>query len=110
LNSDDRGEAAIAALASMFDSAEPHPVDHHGNGMTNASRTKPYDWVLADAELAPLAIPTVLGMSVFQAGAVIDTRVYVPLAEIAPAMMDDSGAPMMQHMAVVRDFCIDASP
>jgi len=37
---------------------------------------------------------------------VAETRVYDPIEEIAPATADDSGAPDMQHMAVVRDFAI----
>jgi len=108
LNTDNRTEAAINALASVFDTTGPHPVDHDGNDMTNASRGKPYDWVLADAELSALEVSVTIGQSVFPAGAVIDTRVYAPLSEIAPAQPGDSDAPSMQHMAVVKDFQIDA--
>jgi hypothetical protein len=72
--------------------------------MTNEPRSKPYDWVLADDELSALEVPVLMGLSVFPAGAVIDTRVYSPLSEIALALSSDSGAPSMQHMAVIRDF------
>lgn len=104
LNTNSRGEAAVVTLAAVFDTAGPHPADHDGNGMTNEPRDKPYDWVLADGELTPLQVPVAVGASIFPHGAVIDTRVYDPLLEIAPAETGDSGAPGMQHMAVVKDF------
>jgi hypothetical protein len=37
---------------------------------------------------------------------VLDTRVYTPLAEVAPAMTGDSAAANMQHMAVVKDVIV----
>ena len=106
LNTTSRTEGAITALASLFDTASPYPADHNNNGMTNEPRNEPYDWVLADSELSAFEIPVTIGQSVFSAGAVIDTRVYTPLSEIAPAQQGDSGAPSMQHMAVVKDFHI----
>jgi len=107
LNTNNRAESAITAFASVFQTAGPHPVDQNGNDSTNAPRDKPYDWVLADADLAAQQVPLTIGQSVFPAGAVIDTRVYTPLSEIAPALSGDSGAPSMQHMAVVKDFQIE---
>ena len=107
LNTDSRGEAAVSSLGSVFVTSGPHPVDQNGNDMTNAPRNKPYDWMLADVDLAARQIPVSIGVSSFPAGAVIDTRVYVPLSEIAPAQLGDSDAPSMQHMAVVKDFQID---
>lgn len=107
LNTDTRAEAAISSLSSELVTGGPYPADHDGNEMTNAPRSKPYDWVLADPDLSGRQIPVTIGLSVFPAGAVIDTRVYVPLSEIAPALVGDSGAASMQHMAVVRDFQID---
>jgi endonuclease/exonuclease/phosphatase family metal-dependent hydrolase len=106
LNTNSRNEAAIMTLASVFDTAGPYPVDHNGNDNTNEPRNEAYDWVLADAELSVQEVPVSIGLSVFSAGAVIDTRVYVPLSEIAPALFGDSDAPSMQHMAVVKDFLI----
>lgn len=107
LNTDTRTETAVTSLSPMFDTAGPFPVDHGGNGMTNAPRSKPYDWVLANVPLAAKEVVVTVGGSMFAAGAVIDTRVYVPLAEIAPALVNDSAAPSMQHMAVVKDFLIE---
>ena len=106
LNTNSRGEAAVGTFSALFDTSGPYPQDQNGNDNTNEPRSRPYDWVLADDELTPFAIPTTIGQTVFPFGAVIDTRVYQPLAEIAPAQVGDSGAPSMQHMAVVRDFLI----
>jgi endonuclease/exonuclease/phosphatase family metal-dependent hydrolase len=103
-NTDVRTEPALTTLGVMFDVAAPYPADQDANEHTNQGRTKPYDWVLADAELDALEVQVVIGGSSFDDGAVIDTRVYDPLAEIAPALLGDSGAASMQHMAVVRDF------
>jgi endonuclease/exonuclease/phosphatase family metal-dependent hydrolase len=106
-NTDDRTEAAIGTLDAVFHVAAPWPEDQAANSMTSTNRNKPYDWVVADAELEPRSIPTVIGLSSFAHGAVIDTRVYTPLSEISPAMLNDSGATSMQHMAVVRDFAFE---
>lgn len=103
-NTRDRGETAVVTLGGMFNVAAPWPVDNDGNDLTNGPRDEPYDWVLADSDLDPFAIPTVIGQTTFSAGAVIDTRVYDPISEISPAMSTDSGVNGMQHMAVVRDF------
>ena len=107
LNTNTRSEAAVTTLGAVFKTAGPHPIDQNGKDGTNEPRSKPYDWLLADAELSPKQVAVSIGASLYPAGAVIDTRVYTPLAEIAPAQQGDSGAPSMQHMAVVKDFQID---
>ena len=104
LNTNSRGEAAVVELSSLFETGGPYPVDQNGDGDTNEPRSSPYDWVLADTDLSAHGTATIIGQTVFPSGAVIDTRIYQPLAEIAPALAGDSGAPGMQHMAVVRDF------
>lgn len=116
LNTNSRGEAALDTLSAVVVTGGPFPVDQQGNGNTNRNRNDPYDHVLADADLQALAVPAVIGSSEFAAGAVIDTRIYQPLSDIAPAQQGDSGASNMQHMAVVKDFVIpvlgepDAAP
>lgn len=105
-NTDVREEPALTTLAQLFMVGPTFPEDQAGNENTNTSRTKPYDWVLADDDLEPLAIPVELGADVFASGLVIDTRVYTPIAALAPALTNDSGATAMQHMAVVRDFLV----
>ena len=82
----------------------PFPVDQDGNDRTNEPRSQPYDWVLADADLDALEVPARIGDQEFPAGLVFDSRVFTPLSDVAPAEVGDSGAPNMQHMAVVRDF------
>ncbi len=103
-NTGSRTEAAVSTFSSVMTTSGPYPVDHRGNGGTNASRAKPYDWVLVSPDLHALSTSTVLGTSTFPSGAVIDTRVYSPLSDIAPARSGDSGALQMQHMGIVRDF------
>ena len=105
-NTSNRTEPCIVRLAEIFETAGPHPEDQGGDEDTNASRRKPYDWVLADAELHPRQVATQLGSNTFAAGLVVDTRVFDPLDTIAPARESDSRTTNMQHMAVVKDFAI----
>ncbi|WP_437951235.1 lamin tail domain-containing protein [Sorangium sp. So ce296] len=105
-NTGGRDEACVTTLSSVVVKPGSYPADKNGNDKTNASRSKPYDWVLVDSDLEPLETAVVLGGSSFANGLVVDTRVYSPLSEISPAGSSDSGAPNMQHMGVVRDFMI----
>ena len=108
-NTSSRTEAALTTLGAVVTTTGPFPADRNGNGNTNASRGKPYDWVTVSPGLHALATSTVYGASVFPAGLVADTRVYSPISEIAPALTSDSGAQYMQHMGVVRDFDIQVA-
>jgi endonuclease/exonuclease/phosphatase family metal-dependent hydrolase len=103
-NTSSRTEAALSTFSSRFTVSGPYPADRNGNTNTNASRAKPYDWVIVSPELSALTTATILGGSSFPAGLVADTRVYSPLSEISPARAGDSGAAQMQHMGIVRDF------
>jgi endonuclease/exonuclease/phosphatase family metal-dependent hydrolase len=105
-NTSSRRESSTAKLADLFHVDGPYPADEQGNSDTNAPRRKPYDWLIADAELHPRSTPATFGPKTFAHGLVVDTRVFDPLPLIAPAKLEDSGAPGMQHMAVVRDFVI----
>jgi endonuclease/exonuclease/phosphatase family metal-dependent hydrolase len=105
-NTFSRTESCINTFSSLFITAAPYPVDQSTDGDTNAGRSSPYDWVLADADLDPLEIPVVLGSNTFPQGLVFDSRVYTPLSEVPPVLLSDSAATNMQHMAVVRDFGI----
>lgn len=105
-NTDARTEACIATLGAVVETAAPHPADQAGDGDTNAGRTKPYDWVLPDADLRPYQAPLVIGAASYPDGLVLDTRVYAPLADVAPALLTDSGASNMQHMGVIKAFTI----
>lgn len=106
LNTNTRSEAAFSTFSARFVTSGPYPVDQFDNDGTNASRSKPYDNVFASPCLGRLQRPSVVGSSVFDAGLVIDTRDYLPLSDLAPALQSDSAAPNMQHMGVLRDFVI----
>ncbi len=108
-NTGSRTEACVTDLSQVVDTAAPYPADNAGNSDTSENRSKPHDWLLAGQGLDALATATLVGSSSFAAGLVVDTRVYTPLSEIAPAQEGDSGASGMQHMAVVRDFLLPAA-
>lgn len=108
LNTNTRVEAAVVGLAQTVVVGPSFPVDQMGLDGTNGPRNKPYDWVLFESELEALETPVLLGPSSFSHGAVVDTRVFDPISDLAPALVTDSDAPSMQHMAVVRDVVLPA--
>lgn len=105
-NTDKRTETCITTFAQVVDTKGPYPADQQGNDATNATRIHPYDWVLVDARLGALQVPTNIGDNQFASGLVFDSRVYTPLSEVAPVKQGDSDATNMQHMAVVKDFFV----
>jgi len=105
-NTHDRSERCLRTLSAYFVTSGPYPADPEGDADTNAGRDKPYDWVLADKDLHPWRVPLVLGSRRFPHGLVFDSRTYEPLAEVSPVQRDDSAAPNMQHMAVMRAFAL----
>lgn len=109
-NSDSRTETALNTLGQLVTIGTAWPVDRKNNSNTNLSRAKPYDGVYAGKGLHALQTATVIGGSTFPNGLVADTREYVPISEIAPALATDSVATNMQHMAVIRDFQIPIPP
>ncbi len=106
LNTSTRGETALTRLSAVVQTKGPYPVDGKGNGSTNRNRRNPYDWVLVDSHLEAYKTPVAMPSKSFPDGLVVDTRVYTPIEDLAPALKTDSGASRMQHMAVVRDFLI----
>lgn len=80
------------------------PADQSGNITTNGPRSKHYDWILTNPSLTSLQTALVVGTSSYPNGLVIDTRVYQPIEDLAPALATDSAATGMQHMAVIRQF------
>ncbi len=107
LNTNTRSEGAVSTLEAVV-STQHIPVDRDGKDGTNMARSKPYDWVLPDADLEALHIPVVLANQPFPDGLVFDTRVFTPISDLFPVLESDSGASQMQHMAVLRDFLIPA--
>ena len=104
LNTSVRTEACITTLSAVLTTSATPPDDGAGNDNTNAPRSKPFDWLLVDADLTSLATPVAIGARSFPAGLVFDSRVYQPLTDVAPIQVGDSDALNMQHMPVVRDF------
>lgn len=107
LNTGSRTENCITTFRAVFMTGGNYPVDQRNNGGTNASRSKPYDWVLADADLHPFMVPVEIGSRSYPSGLVFDSRVFSPLGDVAPVLYSDSAATNMQHMAVVRDYRIE---
>ena len=105
-NTNTRSESVFTTLSPRFNVAAPYPVDQLNNGNTSADRNRPYDHVLASNCLAARQVPTVIGSNQFDAGLVVDTRVYTPITDLSPAFSTDSAATNMQHMGVVKDFLI----
>jgi hypothetical protein len=105
-NTDNRSESCLSTLSAVVVTGSPWPIDQSGIGGTNASRAKPYDWVVPGASLAALSTPLVIGSNTFANGLVFDSRVYSPLSAVSPVLAGDSGATGMQHMAVMRAFLI----
>lgn len=105
-NTRSRDEACVKVLQGFFRDAQHEPSDQTGDEDTNANRNRPYDWVLADAELEATAAPVRIGGAAFPGGLVFDSRSFTPLTDVPPVQAADSAAPNMQHMAVVRDFLI----
>lgn len=109
LNAGLRNESALMKLGAVVQIAGPFPVDQNNVNSTNANRNKPYDWVIADPDLHLLVAPTIIGSITAPSGFVFDTRLFTQPAldaSFAPALVGDSGAPAMQHMAVTRDFVV----
>ncbi|MBZ4395410.1 endonuclease/exonuclease/phosphatase family protein [Myxococcus sp. AS-1-15] len=108
LNTDSFSESCFTTFKNVVVTSAPYPADKNGKTGTNASRAKPYDHVLVDQDLNQYRTPTVIGSNSFPNGLVLDSRVYTPLSDIAPVQSNDSGAPSMQHMGVIKDFRVPA--
>lgn len=104
LNTASYGEPVLQILSQVVITGPPFPTDQSGNSNTNASRMKPLDGLYIDTDLAAQERPVVIGSNQFPNGLVFDSRRYSPLSDARPVLASDSGAPQMQHMAVVRDF------
>lgn len=103
LNLENRGESALGILKSFLKD-EPIPTDQSGDADTNNSRAKPYDFILNSASLRTNFVSVKLGAQSFPNGLIFDSRVYSPLADVAPVQSADSG--QAQHMAVLKDYSL----
>lgn len=82
-------------------------TESHPDADTNAGRSERYDYVFPSFSLDTNRVATVIGSRTFANGLVFDSRDYTPLSDVPPIVATDSGASMMQHMAVVKDFRIN---
>jgi endonuclease/exonuclease/phosphatase family metal-dependent hydrolase len=106
LNTERADEACLRALGEVVVVPAERPVDQAGDADTNASRRKPYDWVLANEALERHRVAVRVGPQSFENGLVFDSRVFAPLEDVPGVERGDSGVPQMQHMAVVREFLV----
>lgn len=105
-NTGSRTEACMSAYSAEFTVTGPFPDDGHGNANTSEGRSKPHDWIISNPSLTAKQIPVVVGTDTFANGLVVDTQIYTPLSDIAPAKLTDSHATGEQHMAVVKDYAL----
>ncbi|MBX7100501.1 MAG: endonuclease/exonuclease/phosphatase family protein, partial [Myxococcaceae bacterium] len=104
MNTTSRSELAFDNLQGRVVVTGPYPTDQQGVDGTNGSRVYPFDNVLASPCLQKNQVPVQLAGSSLDGGLVFDTRKFTPV--VPPALSTDSAAPMMQHMAVVKDFLV----
>jgi len=104
-NTQTRNEPALKILRKLVVIEEPYPVDEDGNENTNRNRMKPYDAVYVNKALQDREKPVSLVEG--KGGLVFDSRVFRDLSKVPPVQKEDSDAPQMQHMAVIRDFALD---
>ncbi len=101
--------------AGTFVVTAPFPADQNGDTTTNRPRSTQLDYILEDPDLHLLQVssrfPSLYGGPplTYPNGFVFDTRLFTQseLDEyFAPALISDSAAQQMQHMAVVKDYHI----
>jgi endonuclease/exonuclease/phosphatase family metal-dependent hydrolase len=105
MNIYDASEGAVSTFATIT-SDTVVPEDQAGDPDTNANRNERYDRVLVSFSLTNRLTSLTVSNRTFPKGLVFDSRLYQPLAEVAPVLEDDSAASSMQHMAVMRAFSI----
>lgn len=102
MNVTSRDAEALGILLEVMEDRH-QPSDQSGNKNTNATRNRPYDYVLASAALDRCHVATVLNGRKFPEGLVFDTRLWNPPP--APARWDDT-ARDLQHLPVLKTFAI----
>ena len=106
-NADPRSETCVTTYNGYLTDS-PIPVDNNGNSNTSGGRNHPHDYVLPSLTLTNFETATVLPSHSFPNGLVFDSNVYTPLSDVSPVLSTDSA--QAQHMAVMKDFSILASP
>ncbi|MBX7246682.1 MAG: endonuclease/exonuclease/phosphatase family protein [Candidatus Sumerlaeaceae bacterium] len=111
-NTDNRSESCLSTFSSKFVTTSPYPAGQDGDGDTNSSRSKPYDWVLVNSNLNAYKVASVFGTYSYTNGLVFDTRNFNQTqlnSYFSPCLTTDSSATNMQHMAVVKTFVVPGS-
>lgn len=108
LNAQHRLDPALAVLRTFLSPDAHVPRDLRGNVNTNASRAKPYDWVIPNRLLDLRHAPLFVGATrqFYPDGIVFDSRSFTPLSAVPPVRPGDSGENGMQHMAVMKAFLL----
>jgi endonuclease/exonuclease/phosphatase family metal-dependent hydrolase len=117
---DFNGTASVSTsgfgMDGTFSINDPFPEDDNGNSNTNAPRSSHYDFILTDSTMSSFQVPVVFESNVagpqrtYVDGFVFDTRTFTQSLlnnYFSPALVSDSDAPSMQHMAVVKDYFLD---
>ncbi len=105
-NTDSRTESTTMTTCASYLSDFPVPVDDLGDSDTSINRNHPHDYVLPSFALTNFETATVFSTHIYPSGLVFDSRVYADLSDFAPVQSADSG--LAQHMAVMKDFLVDA--
>ncbi|MCU0788334.1 MAG: immunoglobulin domain-containing protein, partial [Verrucomicrobia bacterium] len=106
MNTGTRTEPAIATFKTFLsDSPIPSDAVVGGDEDTNLNRNSPYDYVLPSFSMTNTLTNVVIASQSFPKGLVFDSRVFTPLADVAPVQMYDSTN--CQHMAVIKDFYVN---
>jgi endonuclease/exonuclease/phosphatase family metal-dependent hydrolase len=104
----DPSEPAYQLLSNAFsDTPLPSDAESGGDPDTNRNRNERYDYVFTSHNLQSLLVPTVLPSRSFTNGLVFDSRIYTPLAEVAPIQFYDSTN--CQHMPVIKTLRVNYS-
>ena len=98
-------EDALATFKTFLVDA-PIPTDSPagGDADTNNGRSERYDYVFPNSAFNSNRVATTVGSRTFPDGLVFDSRIFSPLADVAPVLTGDSAN--LQHMAVIKDFRI----
>lgn len=109
-NIGDPSEAALATFKTFLsDFPIPTDAESGGDADTNAGRAERYDYVFPSFNFSSNRVASVVGGRTFPNGLVFDSRVFTNIANVPPILSTDSGASMMQHMGVIKDFNVSYS-
>lgn len=103
MNVETRAEPAINTFGTFLAVDTHIPVDHAANDNTNATRDKPFDWVIPNALLDSTHTTLTLGSDLFPQGLVFDSVVCPPPLP-SPILYGDSHVAFMMHMPVMKAY------